>query len=50
MVEDVWFPKGGMYQVITSLASIAERSVAHFLFNSPVSRIDVENEQVNWQF
>ncbi len=41
--EGVWFPRGGMYRVIESLAGIAERNGAVFRYDAPVARIDVDD-------
>lgn len=45
MVEGVWYPKGGMYSVITSLTKIAEGHGATFHYNAPVARIDVQGKR-----
>jgi phytoene desaturase len=39
--DGVWFPTGGMYQVIESLAAIAEGLGVRFRYNTPVKRIEV---------
>jgi phytoene desaturase len=44
--EGIWFPRGGMYQAIRSLAGIAEGLGVRFRYNAPVARIDVEGQQV----
>jgi phytoene desaturase len=36
------FPLGGMYRVIASLVSIAEAQGVHFMYNTPVKRIEVD--------
>jgi phytoene desaturase len=41
LAEGVWFPRGGMYQAIRSLAGIAEGLGVRFRYNAEVSRIDV---------
>ena len=41
LADGVWFPRGGMYRVIESLAGIAEGLGVHFRYHSPVERIDV---------
>jgi phytoene desaturase len=43
LVEGVWYPIGGMYQVVTSLVSIAEKLGVEFIYQSPVKRIIIEN-------
>ncbi len=45
MVEGVWYPKGGMYSIITSLTEIAESFGAVFHYEAPVRRIDVEGDR-----
>jgi phytoene desaturase len=42
LADGVWFPKGGMYTVIKSLAGIAEGLGVRFLYKSPVAHIDVD--------
>ena len=42
MGEGVWYPRGGMYTAIESLASIAAGLGVKFLYKSSVSRIDVD--------
>lgn len=39
--DGVFFPRGGMTQVVTALMRIATRAGAEFEFNAPVERIDV---------
>ncbi len=39
--DGVWFPRGGMYEVIRSMAGLAEGLGVRFRFNSPVQSIDV---------
>jgi phytoene desaturase len=45
MVEGVWYPRGGMYAIITSLTKIAEGFGAKFHYNSPVKQIDVDGDR-----
>lgn len=42
LADGVYFPKGGLYRVITALAGIAEGLGVRFLYNTPAARIDVE--------
>jgi len=42
LADGVWFPRGGMYAVIRSLAAIAEGLGVRFRYNSPAARIDVD--------
>lgn len=41
LAEGVWFPRGGMYEAIRSLAGIAEGLGVRFRYNAEVARIDV---------
>lgn len=41
--EGVWFPRGGLYRVIESLAAIAEKNGVTFRYNAPAARIDVDD-------
>ncbi len=43
--EGVWFPRGGLYRVIESLASIAGGHGVTFRYNTPVARIEVESDR-----
>lgn len=45
LAEGVWFPRGGMYRVIESLAAIAEGLGVRFRYNTPVTRIEVNGAQ-----
>ncbi len=45
LADGVWFPMGGMYKVIESLASIAEGLGVRFRYNAPVKQINVEGKQ-----
>ncbi len=45
LAEGVWFPRGGMYEIIKSLSAIAEKNGVRFRYNSPVARIDVQGTQ-----
>jgi phytoene desaturase len=42
LAEGVWFPQGGIYRVIESLAHIAEAHGVRFQYNTPVKRIEVD--------
>ena len=42
LADGVWFPKGGMYTVIWSLAGIAEGLGVRFRYSSPAARINVD--------
>lgn len=41
----VWFPMGGLYQVVKSLVSIAEAHGVRFQYNSAVEQIEVGNRR-----
>jgi phytoene desaturase len=38
----VWFPRGGLYRVVESLASVAERLGVRFRYGTAVSQIEIE--------
>jgi phytoene desaturase len=40
LAHGVWYPKGGMYSVVESLADLARQAGVEFIFNSVVERID----------
>jgi phytoene desaturase len=41
LAHGVWYPKGGMYQVIEALTSLACEAGVEFIFNSGVEQVDV---------
>jgi len=43
--KGVWFPMGGLYRVIESLAAIAQANGVRFLYNTPVTKIEVDGRQ-----
>src|SRR5512136_1664864 len=45
LADGVWFPIGGLYRVIESLASIAEAQGVRFMYNAPVSQIEVDGKR-----
>jgi phytoene desaturase (3,4-didehydrolycopene-forming) len=45
LADGVWFPKGGLYQVITSMVEIARSLGVEFRFNAPVKQIDVSGSR-----
>ncbi len=45
VADGVWFPKGGLYQVILSLASIAEKQGVRLEYNAPVTEIMVDGNR-----
>ncbi|HEY4691414.1 MAG TPA: phytoene desaturase family protein [Anaerolineae bacterium] len=44
LADGVWFPMGGLYRVIESLASIAEANGVQFVYNAPVKAIEIEGD------
>jgi phytoene desaturase len=45
LADGVWFPVGGIYRVIESLAAIAEAHGVQFMYNMPVKQIEVEGKR-----
>jgi phytoene desaturase len=45
MAGGVWFPMGGLYRVVESLASIAERQGVRFVYDTAVKQIEVEGKR-----
>ncbi len=45
MVHGVYYPKGGMYQVVEALMSLAREAGVTFILNSTVTQIDVYGKQ-----
>ncbi|MDY6876185.1 MAG: phytoene desaturase family protein [Chloroflexota bacterium] len=45
LAEGVWYPRGGMYSIITSLTGIAEGMGVNFYYNTPVAQIDVADNR-----
>ena len=45
LADGVWFPMGGLYRVIESLASIARQQGVRFMTNTPVKQIEVDGKQ-----
>jgi phytoene desaturase len=43
LADGVWFPIGGLYQVVDSLVSIAQAHGVRFRYNQPVRQIEVDN-------
>lgn len=43
IVLGTWYPKGGIYKVIEGMVTLAESQGVKFVYNSPVTKIDVEN-------
>jgi phytoene desaturase len=45
LADGVWFPMGGMYEVITSLVEIARKQGVEFRFQAPVAQIEVSGSR-----
>lgn len=45
LAQGVFYPKGGMYQVVEALMSLARGAGVEFVFDTAVERIDVEGHQ-----
>ncbi|MGE5223651.1 MAG: phytoene desaturase family protein [Omnitrophica WOR_2 bacterium] len=45
LADGVWFPRGGMYRVIESLASIAQANGVNIRYRAPVTKIEVDGSQ-----
>lgn len=45
LADGVWFPMGGLYRVIESLVAIAEKNGVKFMYNAPVTRIEVDGSR-----
>ena len=41
MAHGVWYPRGGMYQIVEALTSLAREAGVEFIFNSAVEQIEV---------
>jgi len=41
LAHGVWYPKGGMYQLVEALMTLAREANVEFIFNTVVERIDV---------
>lgn len=47
LADGVWFPIGGLYRVVESLAAIAATHGVRFLYNTPVRQIEVDGERAS---
>jgi len=45
LAHGVWYPRGGMYQVVEALMSLAREAGVEFTFNSAVERIALNGKQ-----
>ncbi len=43
LADGVWYPKGGMYDIVEALMRIARAAGATFEFHAPVAHIDIQN-------
>ena len=43
--DGMWFPMGGLHRVVESLISIAEARGARFMYDAPVTRIEVDGSR-----
>lgn len=41
LAHGVWYPRGGMYQIVEALMSLARRAGVEFAFNSSVEQVEV---------
>ena len=46
MAHGVWYPKGGLYQVVEALMAIAQEAGAKFIFDSTVKQINLIGQRV----
>jgi phytoene desaturase len=46
LAHGVWYPKGGMYQVVEALMSLARQAGVEFQFDTTVDRIEVNGRSV----
>jgi phytoene desaturase len=44
LAHGVWYPKGGMYQVVKALVALAREADVEFIFNTHVEQIDVNGK------
>jgi phytoene desaturase (3,4-didehydrolycopene-forming) len=45
LAEGVWYPRGGMYAIVTSLTGIAEGLGARFHYDTTVAQINVADNR-----
>jgi phytoene desaturase len=43
----VWYPKGGMYQIVKALFSLANEAGVEFFFDTEVKKMDINGERVS---
>ncbi|MBN1964553.1 MAG: phytoene desaturase [Anaerolineae bacterium] len=47
LAHGVWYPEGGMYRVVEALVDIATLAGVEFVYNAPVERIEVHDDQTS---
>ncbi len=47
LAHGVWYPKGGMYQVVEALMALARQAGVEFVFEKTVERIDVNGKRAH---
>lgn len=50
LAHGVWYPKGGMYQVVKALTEIAQEAGVEFIFDATVKRIELNGAQAKGLF
>jgi len=45
LAHGVWYPKGGMYQIVQALVEIAEQAGVEFVYDTAVERIEVNGQR-----
>jgi phytoene desaturase len=45
LADGIWFPVGGMYRIIEVLTAIAEKWGVRFVYDTPVEKINIENQR-----
>lgn len=45
LAHGVWYPRGGMYQIVEALMSLASEAGVEFVFKKPVRKIDVNGKR-----
>jgi phytoene desaturase len=47
LADGIWYPMGGMHQIIKALMGIAEKHGVQFMYNSPVKQINVDSRRTS---
>jgi phytoene desaturase len=45
LAHGVWYPKGGMYQIVKALVHLAQEAGVEFFYNAPVEEITISGKQ-----